>query len=79
MKGLIELSNFVVETVSSKYTTPSETEGEVDDTPTMYLKCMGKCFQLNFPKLCHHTIDLYLMDSQVVELEKLYRFAYDHC
>ena len=50
MKGLIELSNFAVGTVSSKCTTPSETEGEVEDTLTMYWKCMGKCFQLSFSK-----------------------------
>ena len=40
MKGLIELNNSPVKTVSSKYSTPSETEGEVEDTPKMYGKCM---------------------------------------
>ena len=48
MKGLIELSNFAVCTVSSKCTTLSETEGEVEDTPKIYGKCMGICFKLNF-------------------------------
>ena len=47
MKGLIELSNFAVETVSSKYTTPSETEGEGEVTVQMYGKCMVKCFDLS--------------------------------
>ena len=47
MKGLIELNNFAVGTVSSKCTTPSETEGEVEDTNKMYGKCIGKSFQLN--------------------------------
>ena len=40
MKGLIELNNFAVGTVSSKCTTPSETEGEVEVTPKMYGKCI---------------------------------------
>ena len=48
MKGLIELSNFGVETVSLKYTNPSETKGEVEVTPKMYKKFMRKYFQLNF-------------------------------
>ena len=48
MKGLIELSNFAVETVSSKCTTPSETEGEVEDTPKIYGKCIGRYFELDF-------------------------------
>ena len=48
MKGLIELNNFAVETVSSKCTTPSETEGEVEVTPKMYGKGMGQFFKLDF-------------------------------
>ena len=48
MKDLIELSNFVVETVSSKCTTPSETEGEVEVTIKMYEKCMRQYLQLKF-------------------------------
>ena len=47
MKGLIELSNFAVETLSSKCTAPSETEGEGEVKVKMYGKCMGKNFQLN--------------------------------
>ena len=46
MKGLIEPIIFTVETVSAKDRTPSETEGEVDDTIKMYGKYMGKCFEL---------------------------------
>ena len=48
MKGLIDLSNFAVGTVSSKLTIPSETEGEVEVTPKMYEKCIGKFFKLDF-------------------------------
>ena len=47
MKALIELSNFAVETVSSKYTTSSETEGEFEVTPKMYGKCINKFFKLD--------------------------------
>ena len=36
MKGLIELSNFAVETVSSKYTTPLEPKGEGEVTLQKY-------------------------------------------
>ena len=38
MKGLIELTNFAVGTVCSKFTTPSETEVEGEVTPKMYGK-----------------------------------------
>ena len=38
MKALIELSNFAVGTVSSKRTTPSETEGEVEVSPKIFLE-----------------------------------------
>ena len=48
MRGLIELSNFPVETVSIERTNLSETEGEVEDTPKMYGKCMEKFIKLNF-------------------------------
>ena len=44
MKGLIELSNFAVETVSSKCTTLLETEGEGEVKVKMYGKCMEKMF-----------------------------------
>ena len=44
MIGLIELSNFAGETVSSKCTTPSETEGEVKVKVKMYRKCMVNNF-----------------------------------
>ena len=37
MKAFIELSNFAVGTVSSKRTTPSETEGEVEVSPKNFL------------------------------------------
>ena len=47
MKGHIELSKFAVETVSSKYTTPLETEGEGEVTVQMYGKSMVKCLHLN--------------------------------
>ena len=36
MKGLIELSNFAVGTVSSKFTIPSETKGEVEVTQNVW-------------------------------------------
>ena len=45
MKGLIELSNFVVENFSSKCTNPSETKGKV--SVKMYGKCMVTYFKLN--------------------------------
>ena len=48
MKGLIELSNFAVEAVSSKCTNPSETKGEFENTFEMYEKCIGKFFKLGF-------------------------------
>ena len=44
MKGLIELSNVVVKTVSSKCTTPSETEGECEVKVKINVKCMTKKF-----------------------------------
>ena len=50
MKGLIELSNFTVETVSSKCTTSSETEGEGEVIVKMYGKCKVKHFKLNFSR-----------------------------
>ena len=56
MKGLLELSNFAVGTVSSKCTTPSETEGEVEVTPKMYGKCMGEYLELDLSTGSHHTI-----------------------
>ena len=73
MKGLIELSNIAVGTVSLKCTTMSETEGEVEDTPIMY----GKFIIIEFFKM-KPTYDLYLMYSNVVELDKLYLFAKDY-
>ena len=48
MRWLVELSNFPVEAVNSKCTTPSETEGEVEVTPKMYEQCIGKVFKLDF-------------------------------
>ena len=48
MKGHIELSNFVVETVSSKCITSSKTEGENEVKVKMYRKCMEICFQMCF-------------------------------
>ena len=48
MKGLIELSNFAVETVSLKCTIPSLTEGEGEVKVKMYGKCMGKIINLIF-------------------------------
>ena len=47
MKGLFKLSNFTVGTVSSKCTTPLETEGEVEDTIKMYGKYIGKFFTID--------------------------------
>ena len=46
MTGIIELSNFAVETVCSKCTTLSEIEGEGEGKVKMYGKCMGQNFQL---------------------------------
>ena len=40
MKGLIELSNYVVTNFSSKCTTPYETEGESKELVKMYGKCI---------------------------------------
>ena len=48
MTGLIELSNFDVQNVSSKCTNPSETEGKKEVKVKMYIKSMGKCFQMYF-------------------------------
>ena len=48
MKGLITRSNFAVETVSSKCTIPSETEGEGEVKVKMYGKDMGKMFNYIF-------------------------------
>ena len=48
MKGLIELSNFAVETVSSKCTTLSETEGEGEVKVKMYENVWEKMFNLIF-------------------------------
>ena len=42
MKGLSELSNILVETVSLKCTTLSDTEGEDEVTP----KCMGNVWKI---------------------------------
>ena len=42
MKGLIELINFSVETVTSKCTILSKTEGKEKVKVKMYRKCMGK-------------------------------------
>ena len=42
MKGLIELNNIAVETVNSKSTTLSKTEGKGEVKVKMYGKCMGK-------------------------------------
>ena len=50
MKGLIKLNNFAVEIVTSKYTTPPETEGECEIKVKMYWKGMGKHFQLMFSR-----------------------------
>ena len=44
MKGLIELTNFDVEIVSSKCTTPSKTESKGKVKVKMYGKCMEKIF-----------------------------------
>ena len=44
MKGLIELSNFAVETVSPKCTIPWKTEGKNEVNVKMYGKSMGKMF-----------------------------------
>ena len=75
MKGLIELSNFAVETVSSKCTTPSETKskGEVK----MYRNCMGDNFQLNF-EIWRHFFILNLMYIKVVKLDENYHFAEEY-
>ena len=48
MKGLIELNNIAVETVSSKCTTPSKTEDECEVKAKMYKKCMEKLLQMYF-------------------------------
>ena len=45
MKSLIKLNNFAVEIVTSKYTTPSEIEGESEVKVKMYWKCMEQNFQ----------------------------------
>ena len=51
MKGLIKLTNFAVETVSSKCTTPSKTESEGKVIVKMYGKCMEKNFLIKFFKM----------------------------
>ena len=50
MKGLVELSNFAVGSVSTKCTTLTETKGKVEDTPKMNWQCMGKIFKFKFSK-----------------------------
>ena len=44
----MELRNFAVGTVSSKCSTSSDTEGDVEVTPKMYNKYMKQFIQLNF-------------------------------
>ena len=52
MKGLIELNNIAVETVNSKCTTLSKTEGEDEVKVKMYGKCMENMFQMCFSQCC---------------------------
>ena len=77
MKGLIELSNFVVETVSSKCITPSKTEGEGEVKVKMYLKCMGKSGQMYFFSMMP-LYDVNLMYSTVVKLDEAYLSLENH-
>ena len=48
MKGLIDVSNLAVKTVSSKCTIPSVTEGEGEVEFKMYGKCMGNVWKICF-------------------------------
>ena len=73
MKGLIELNNIAVETVNSKCTTLSKTEGEGEVKVKMYGKFVSNVFFSMMP-----SCDENMMYSKVVELEKGYLFAKDH-
>ena len=73
MKGLIELSNFADELVSSKCTTPSQTEGEGEVKVKMYEKIFSNViFSMISP------YDVNLMYSNVVELEEADLIAEEH-
>ena len=74
MIGLIELSNCVVETVSSKCITPSQTEGEGKVKVKMYRKCMEIFFSNVFFSMIPPS-DVNLMYNKVVELVEFYLIA----
>ena len=69
MKGLIELSNFGVDFLAQNV--PLRQKLKVKASVKMYGKCMVKMFSTELFSM-KSLYDLYLMHSQVVELEELY-------
>ena len=67
MKGIIELNNIAVETVNSKCTTLSQTEGDGEVKVKMYGKNFSNVFFSMMP-----SYDVNLMYSNVVEVEEAY-------